>query len=202
MESVASAASCGSPLTQVRLQEGNIVLDLGSGAGIDAFRASKLVGEKGKVIGVDATPEMIWKARELANKYGYTNVDFRLGEVEHLPVESGSVDLAISNCVLNLVPDKALAFEEIYRVLKPDGRIAISDIVATKKLDDQQRTDLEAWASCLAGAITIDEYKDLLEETGFQNIKYVDENPAAVESCCSTTYAVKSVTWSATKPRT
>ena len=132
-EALSINASCGSPLTHVQLQEGEIVLDLGSGGGIDVFRASKLVGENGKVIGLDATPEMIFRARETAKKNDYRNVEFRLGEIEHMPIDSNSVDLVISNCVLNLVPDKRQGFREIYRVLKPGGKISVSDMVATEE---------------------------------------------------------------------
>lgn len=199
-ESIRSAASCGSPLTHAVVHEGDIILDLGSGAGIDVFRASKLVGASGKVIGVDSTPEMIFKARELAKKYDYKNVEFRLGEIENIPLESNSVDLAISNCVINLVPDKASALREIYRALKPGGRIAISDMIATCKTPNKGAVDLQEWAACIAGAITIDEYKELLENTGFREIEYLDESSGAGEACCSSILPVKSVTWLATKP--
>jgi arsenite methyltransferase len=198
VESVASSASCGSPLSQAHIREGEVVLDLGSGGGIDVFRASKQVGPNGKVVGVDSTPEMIFKARELTEKYHYENVEFRLGEIEHLPVENNSVDLVISNCVINLVPDKGLAFKEIYRTIKPGGRIAISDMVATSK--SLKPIDLEEWAACIAGAVTVDEYRTLLEQSGFQNIKYLDENHPINDSCCSMNIPAKSVTWVATKP--
>jgi arsenite methyltransferase len=197
-ESVASALSCGSPVSRANLQEGEVVLDLGSGGGVDVFRASKLVGRTGKVIGVDATPEMIFKARDLAEKYDYRNVEFRLGEIEHLPVEGSSIDLVISNCVLNLVPDKAVAFKEIYRALKPGGRIVISDMVATDR--SKKEIDYEEWAACIAGAITTGEYRALLQQAGFQDIWYSDENHSINDSCCSMNIPAKSVTWLATKP--
>jgi arsenite methyltransferase len=197
-ESVESALSCGSPLSQASLQGGEMVLDLGSGGGVDVFRASKLVGQNGKVIGVDATPEMIFKARDLAEKYDYKNVEFRLGEIEHLPVESDSIDLVISNCVLNLVPDKAVAFKEIYRALKPGGHIVISDMVATGV--SKKEIDYEEWAACIAGAITTDEYRALLQQTGFEDIYCADESHSINESCCSMNIPAKSVTWLATKP--
>ena len=199
-ESVASAASCGTPVTHASLVEGEVVLDLGSGGGIDAFRSSKLIGPTGKVIGIDSTPEMVFKARQIAEKYGYENVEFRLGEIEHMPVESSSVDVVISNCVLNLVPDKPLAFKEIHRVLKPGGRIAISDMVSTGKSKHEVPTDLESWAACIAGAITIDEYEKLLLNTGFQGIKHLEEDSPLNETCCSEGLPVKSVAWLATKP--
>jgi len=197
-ESVASAASCGSPVLHAALRQGEIVVDLGSGGGIDVFRASKLAGPTGKVIGIDSTPEMIFKARELAKKYDYENVEFRLGEIEHLPVESDSIDVVISNCVLNLVPDKVLAFREIYRVLKPGGRIAVSDMVASSKFT--QPIDSDEWAECIAGAVTMEEYGRLLQEVGLQKIKPLDESPALPESCCSGGVTVKSVAWLAEKP--
>lgn len=198
-ESVASAASCGSPTRHAQLKDGDAVLDLGSGGGIDVFNAAKLVGLNGKVIGVDSTPEMIFKARELARKYDYRNVEFRLGEIEHLPVESNSVDVVISNCVLNLVPEKALAFREIYRVLKPNGLLAVSDMNATEPLSDRE-IDPEDWAACIAGAVTTEEYEDLLRKTGFQNIKALDENHPIDQECCSKGISAKSVTWLASKP--
>ncbi len=198
-ESVASAASCGSPLAHATLRAGNVVLDLGSGGGIDVFRASKLVGPTGKVIGVDSTPEMVFKARQVAEKFGYDNVEFRLGEIEHLPVESNSIDLVVSNCVLNLVPDKTVAFKEIYRVLKPGGQISISDMVATDKRSENRAINPEDWAACIAGAITLDEYKELLKKTGFQDIKYLEEGICSDETCCSMSSPVKSVTWLASK---
>jgi len=197
-ESAASALSCGTPLANADLKGGEVVLDLGSGGGIDVFHASKLVGPTGRVIGVDATPEMLFKARNLAEKHGYGNVEFRLGEIEHLPVESGTVDLVISNCVINLVPDKGLAFKEIYRVLKPGGRIAISDMIATKKLEGA--VDPEQWAACIAGAVTLEEYRQFLQEAGFKEIFHLDEDYTSDSSCCSTeTLPVRSVKWLATK---
>jgi len=193
-ESVASSDGCGSPLAHLQLNEGSVVLDLGSGGGIDVFLASRQVGENGRVIGVDSTPEMIFKAREIARKYNYGNVEFRLGEIEHLPMESNSVDAVISNCVINLVPDKARAFKEIYRVLRPGGRIAISDMVALSKPAKDARFDADEWAACIAGAITVGEYEKLLNESGFDDIKYLEEG-----SCCPTSLPVKSVTWLARK---
>jgi len=198
-ESGVSGLSCGSPLTHANLKGGEVVLDLGSGGGIDVFHASKLVGSTGRVIGVDATPEMLFKTRNLAEKHGYGNVEFRLGEIEHLPVDSGPVDLVISNCVINLVPDKRLAFKEIHRVLKPGGRIAISDMIATKKPEGERAVDPEEWAACIAGAVTLEEYEGFLREAGLQDIKHLDEN-YSMDSCCSTEIPVKSVTWLATKP--
>jgi arsenite methyltransferase len=190
-------ASCGSPLTNVSVREGETVLDLGSGGGIDVFRASKLVGQNGKVIGLDATPEMIFRARETARKYGYRNVEFRLGEIEHMPIESESVDLVISNCVLNLVPDKRSSFKEIYRVLKPGGKIAISDMVATQAGPKEIKP--EEWAACIAGAITFEEYRDILEKTGFLDINAFDESHPIDQECMSKGLQVKSVTWHARK---
>ncbi len=198
-ESVSIAASCGSPLAHMQLKEGETVLDLGSGGGIDAFRASKLVGNTGKVIGIDATPEMIFKARETAKKYNYQNVEFRLGEIEHMPIEGSAVDVVVSNCVLNLVPDKRGAFAEIYRVLKPKGRIAISDMVATTAARNHI-INPDEWAACIAGAITSEEYRDVLEKSGFKEVEALDETHPINDECCSKGIPVKSVTWLATKP--
>ena len=197
-EAIAVGASCGSPLTHTEVEEGQVVLDLGSGGGIDVFQAAKLVGQNGKAIGLDATPEMIFRARETAKKYDYRNVEFRLGEIEHMPIESNTVDLVISNCVLNLVPDKPLAFKEIYRVLKPGGRISISDMVATQ--ETRKIIKPEEWAACIAGAVTFEEYKSLLEETGFRDIKALDETHPINEEVISQGLQVKSIAWMAQKP--
>jgi ubiquinone/menaquinone biosynthesis C-methylase UbiE len=197
-EALAVGASCGSPLTHTDVEEGQIVLDLGSGGGVDVFQASKLVGENGRVIGLDATPEMIFRARETAKKHDYQNVEFRLGEIEHMPIESDSVDLVISNCVLNLVPDKQSAFKEIYRVLKPGGKISISDMVATQ--ESRKIIKPEEWAACIAGAVTFKEYKRILEETGFRDIKALDESHPINEEMISKGLQVKSIAWTAQKP--
>lgn len=197
-EALSVLASCGSPLAYVQVHEGETILDLGSGGGIDVFRASKLVGDKGRVIGLHATPEMIFRARETAKKYDYRNVEFRLGEIEHMPIESDSVDLVISNCVLTLVPDKGLAFNEIYRVLKPGGGISISDMVATQEAKKVIKP--EEWAACIAGAVTFNEYSSILEEVGFVNIHGSDESNPINEEMTSKGLDVKSVTWKARKP--
>jgi len=197
-EALSVVASCGSPLAHVQVREGETVLDLGSGGGVDVFRASKLVGDKGRVIGLDATPEMIFRARETTKKYDYRNVEFRLGEIEHMPIESNSVDLVISNCVLNLVPDKKLAFKEIYRVLKPGGNICVSDMVAL--LETKKVIKPEEWAACIAGAVTFNEYRRTLEKTGFVNIEGSDEYHPINQEATSKGLDVKSVTWKATKP--
>jgi len=197
-EALSVVASCGNPLANVTVQGGETVLDLGSGGGVDVFRVSKLVGGTGKVIGLDATPEMIFRARETAKKYDCSNVEFRLGEIEHMPIESSTVDLVISNCVLNLVPDKKSAFREIHRVLKPGGRISVSDMVATK--EDRKIIKPEEWAACIAGAVTIDKYRKILEKAGFRDIKESDESHPINEEMMSKGIHVKSMTWKATKP--
>jgi len=197
-EALQVGASCGNPLAHTKVESGQVVLDLGSGGGIDVFQASRLVGQNGKVMGLDATPEMIFRARETAKKHGYRNVEFRLGEIEHMPIESSSVDLVISNCVLNLVPDKRAAFKEIYRVLKPGGRISISDMVATSAAKKDIKP--EEWAACIAGAVTIQEYKSVLQETGFRDIQALDEAHPINEEVISEGLQVKSVSWTALKP--
>ena len=168
-EAISITDGSGQPLELIKPQEGDSILDMGSGGGADVFQASKLVGHNGRVIGVDATPEMVWRARDTAKKYSYTNVDFRLGEIEHMPVESESVDYVISNCVINLAPDKSVVLKEAFRVLKPGGRIAISDIV--KKEGRHLETDAQSWCSCEAGALTVLEYQQLLESSGFHNVR-------------------------------
>ncbi len=162
---------CGNPVAIASLKQGEVVLDLGSGAGIDVFLASKKVGKTGAVIGVDMTPEMIDKSRELAHKYRVDNVEFRLGEIEHLPVADNSVDVVISNCVINLSVDKLQVFKEIFRVLKPKGRMAVSDIVLVGELPEYIKKDLTAWSACVAGAISEQEYLDLIKHSGFSDVK-------------------------------
>ncbi len=161
---------CGNPQAIAMLKEGEAVLDLGCGGGFDCFLIARQVGNKGRVIGVDMTPDMISKARENAQKNNYLNVEFRLGEIEYLPVPDNSVDVIISNCVINLSPDKSQVFREAYRVLKPGGRLAISDIVAIQELPEVMKNDFEKYTGCIAGAATVNELKTILEHTGFVNI--------------------------------
>jgi len=172
---------CGNPVALASLREGEIVLDLGSGAGFDCFLASSKVGEKGKVIGVDMTPEMIKKARENARKGGYKNVEFRLGEIENLPVSDNSVDVVISNCVINLSPDKDKTFQEAFRVLKPGGRIMISDIVLLKELPKSIKESIDAYIGCISGAILKDEYLEKIKKAGFEEVEVIDETLFPVE---------------------
>lgn len=161
---------CGNPTAIASLETGDTVLDLGSGAGFDCFLASKEVGPEGSVIGVDMTPEMIEKARENARQNDTTNVEFRLGEIEHLPVADGSIDVIISNCVVNLSPDKPQVFADAYRALREGGRIAISDIVLTADLPADVRRDPDSISACVAGASPIDELESMLTEAGFTEI--------------------------------
>lgn len=167
---------CGNPTALASLRAGETVLDLGSGAGFDCFLAAERVGQSGKVIGVDMTPEMIEKARGNARKGGYDNVEFRLGEIEHLPAANDSVDIVISNCVINLSPAKDKAFAEACRVLKPGGRAMISDIVLTGDLPESVAQSLAAYAGCIAGAIRKEEYLRLMEAAGFQDVQVVQES--------------------------
>jgi SAM-dependent methyltransferase len=162
---------CGNPVALASLKPGETVVDLGCGGGFDCFLAAKEVGEKGKVIGVDMTPEMITKARENEAKAGTGNVEFRLGEIEHLPVADNSADIIMSNCVINLSPDKSSVYKDAFRVLKPGGRLAISDIVATAQLPEEIQKDLALLAACIGGAATIDDTVDMLAKAGFQEIK-------------------------------
>ncbi len=166
---------CGLPVEHAGLASGQTVLDLGSGAGLDAFVARREVGDKGRVIGVDMTAEMIARARENAAQAGFDNVEFRLGEIEHLPVRSGTVDVVISNCVLNLVPDKRRAFAEIHRVLKPGGHFCISDIVSSKPLPEWVKGVAEAYAGCVSGAIPKADYLGLVAQAGFEPVEVVTE---------------------------
>lgn len=168
---------CGNPVAIASLKEGEVVLDLGSGAGFDAFLASPKVGKTGKVIGVDMTDEMLEKARENANKGNYTNVEFRKGDIENLPVDDNSVDTIISNCVINLAPDKEKVFKEAYRVLKTGGRLMISDVVLIKPLPEELKNDKELLVGCVSGAILKQDYLDLLGKAGFSDIAIHKETP-------------------------
>lgn len=174
LKSIPSGANmglgCGNPQAIAELKSDEVVLDLGSGGGFDCFLASKKVGVGGKVIGVDMTPEMISKARNLAEKNNYCNVEFRLGEIENLPVANGSVDVIISNCVINLSPNKERVFEEAYRVLKDGGRLAISDIVLTADLPEEIKSDMQLYSGCVSGALAIEPLYELIEQAGFKNI--------------------------------
>lgn len=171
---------CGLPTESAKLQSGETVLDLGSGAGNDVFVARSLVGETGYVIGVDMTPAMIERAKSNAAKMETTQVEFRLGDIEKLPVDDGTIDIAISNCVLNLVPNKSLAFAEIYRVLKPGGRFCISDIVATRPLPDSIRSAAELYVGCVAGALLKEEYLAVIEAAGFTDITITKEKTITI----------------------
>jgi arsenite methyltransferase len=162
---------CGNPQAIAALREGEVVLDLGSGAGFDSFLAARKIGQNGRVIGVDMTPEMIRRAQENAHKGDFSNVEFRLGEIEKLPVEDGCVDVILSNCVINLSPDKQAVFDEAYRVLKKGGRLAISDMIASAELPPGLQEDMSLYSSCVAGALPVDELRGILEKAGFREIR-------------------------------
>jgi ubiquinone/menaquinone biosynthesis C-methylase UbiE len=174
---------CGNPRAIASLKLGETVLDLGSGGGFDCFLAVREVGETGKVIGVDMTPEMVSKARSNAEKSGYKNIEFRLGEIESLPVADGVVDVIVSNCVINLSPEKLKVFQESYRALKPGGRLAISDVVATAELPEQLKNDMALFTGCMAGASSIKDIESMLIEAGFENvaIKPKDESKEFIQ---------------------
>lgn len=185
LEDIPSEASmglgCGNPVALAGLKEGEVVLDLGCGAGMDVFLAAGKVGEKGKVIGVDMTEEMIDKARKTALVYGYANVEFRLGEIEGLPVEDNSIDVIISNCVINLAPDKGKVFNEAYRVLKPGGRLMVSDLVTEDELPLEVKQSFDAWAGWIAGAIVKGEYLDTIKGAGFKEVRVASESTYDVD---------------------
>jgi SAM-dependent methyltransferase len=166
---------CGNPIALASLREGETVLDLGSGAGFDCFLAARAVGMRGRVIGVDMTPEMVEKARENARKGGYANVEFRLGEIEHLPAADDSVDAVISNCVINMSTAKDKVFAESYRVLKPGGRVMISDLVLSRELPQEVAASLAAYAGCISGAVMKDAYLRLIEAAGFRDVRIEEE---------------------------
>lgn len=166
---------CGNPVALASLKEGETVIDLGSGAGIDCFIAAKRVGKTGKVIGVDMTTEMLERARENARKGDFENVEFRLGEIENLPIADNTGDIVISNCVINLSPDKERVFKESYRTLKPNGRLMVSDIVILKELPEKIQKSISAYVGCLAGAETKEEYLRKIEAAGFSDVRIVEE---------------------------
>ncbi|MDH5681929.1 MAG: arsenite methyltransferase [Spirochaetota bacterium] len=161
---------CGTPLSYAKVRQGETILDLGSGAGFDAFIASKELNGTGKVLGVDMTPEMISKARTNAESAGIKNVEFRLGEIENLPIADNSIDVIISNCVINLSPNKPKVYNEIIRVLKPGGRVAISDVVATTEIPEEYKGDPRLISGCMGGASTIDDLQKIMEDSGFEKI--------------------------------
>ena len=174
---------CGNPRAIARLQPGEVVLDLGSGGGFDAFLAAREVGEQGRVIGVDMTPDMVSKARGNAEQGGFVNTEFRLGEIEHLPVADNTVDVIISNCVINLSPDKSLVFRDAFRVLKPGGRLAISDVVATIELPEELRDDPMLYSGCMGGASLIEHLEATMRDAGFERIAITpkDESRAFIK---------------------
>jgi len=172
---------CGNPTALARLKPGETVLDLGSGGGIDCFLAARKVGPSGRVIGVDMTPEMIDRARENARKNAAANVEFRLGEIENLPVADGSVDVIISNCVINLSTDKPRVFREAFRVLRPGGRLMVSDLTLKKPLPEKIRTSVEAYVACIAGAMVKDDYLGAIRTAGFKDVAVVQEKAFPAE---------------------
>lgn len=182
---------CGNPVVIASLKEGDIVLDLGSGAGFDAFLAAKKVGKTGRVIGVDMTQEMLERARANAKKGGFDNVEFRLGEIEKLPIGNNTIDVIISNCVINLSPDKESVFREAFRVLKPGGRLMVSDLVLAKDLPKAIKESVEAYVGCFAGAIKKDEYLKLITRAGFWDVKVISESSYPVDAIFNNLEAVQ-----------
>jgi arsenite methyltransferase len=172
---------CGNPVALASLKPGEVVLDLGSGGGFDCFLAANQVGKKGKVIGVDMTPEMLDRARENVRKGNFDNVEFRLGEIENLPVADNHVDVIISNCVINLAPDKKRVFREGFRVLKPGGRLMVSDIVLLQELPEEIRNSIGAYLGCVAGAVTKNDYMQAIQAAGFQGIRVIEETTFPTE---------------------
>jgi SAM-dependent methyltransferase len=177
---------CGNPLAHAEVQPGETVLDLGSGAGIDAFLAAREVGPTGRVIGVDMTPAMVERARSNAASGNYANTEFRIGEIEHLPVADQSVDVIISNCVINLSPEKEQVFREAYRVLKPGGRLLVSDLVWLAHPPEEVRSSVEALVGCVAGASLEDDYLALIRKAGFSDVQVVGEATYGADACCGT----------------
>lgn len=186
-EEVIVGLGCGNPTAIADLKAGEIVLDLGSGVGIDVFLVAGKVGPAGRVIGVDMTKEMVDKAKDIAESYGYENVEFRLGEIEELPIGDKSVDVIISNCVINLSPNKSKVFQEAYRVLKYGGRLIVSDIVAERALPDEIKRDPDAWTVCIAGALERQEYLGEIRKAGFGDVQVVSKREFYVEATESKT---------------
>ena len=180
-EAVINSFGCGNPLAFAGVQPGQVVLDIGSGAGIDCLIAAEKVGPTGRVIGLDMTPEMIERGRGNAREAGALNVEFRLGEAEKMPVEDASVDWLISNCVINLSPDKPAVFQEAYRVLRPGGRIAVSDMVTQGRFSPQERADMAAWSGCITGAEDVADYVAAIQAAGFANISVQDKDAPDIE---------------------
>lgn len=172
---------CGNPVALASLEKGETVLDLGSGAGFDCFLAADRVGKEGKVIGMDMTPEMLEKARKNAGNGNYPNVEFRLGEIENIPSGDSTVDVVISNCVINLSPDKERVFKEAFRVLKPGGRLMVSDIVLLKELPIEIKNSIDAYIGCIAGAIKKDDYIEAIQNAGFHEVNIIEETPFTVD---------------------
>lgn len=166
-----SFAGCGNPVALASLKKGEVVLDLGSGAGLDVIMAARQVGDEGRVIGVDMTPEMIKKSTDNIEKLGLKNVEFRQGDIEELPVENDSIDVIISNCVINLAPDKSKVFRESFRVLKPGGRLMVSDIVLNNELSSEERAEVSTYTGCVGGAILESEYLQKIRDAGFEDVK-------------------------------
>jgi arsenite methyltransferase len=175
-EAVAIGLGCGNPTGLAGLKEGEVVLDLGSGGGVDVFLAANRVGPRGRVIGIDMTDEMLGRARATAAEHGYDNVDFRKGDIERLPVDDASVDVIVSNCVINLAYDKLKVFKEAFRVLKPGGRILISDIVTDGEVPEDVRASFDAWAGCIAGALERADYLETIRKAGFSDVSIVREH--------------------------
>ena len=198
-----SSLGCGNPVALSELKENEVVLDLGSGGGLDCFLAAQKVGPGGRVVGLDMTPDMIRLARTTAEQLSLDNVEFRLGEMEHMPIESELVDVVISNCVINLSPDKDAVFREVFRVLKPGGRLCVSDIVTHGELPAEVRGSLEQWAGCVAGALDENEYLQKIRAAGFVDLTVDGVNPTACgeQTCCGIGGNIASITVKAYKPK-
>ena len=206
LESIAAdipSLGCGNPIALSELQPGEVVLDLGSGGGLDCFLAAHKVGPQGKVIGLDMTPDMIQLARANAEELSLGNVEFRLGEMEHMPIDSESVDVVISNCVINLSPDKEAVFREVFRALKPGGRLCVSDIVTRGELPASVQESLEQWAGCVAGALEEKEYLAKISAAGFVQLEAQEEHldPYKEETACGVGAPIASIAVKAHKPR-